>query len=170
MVLSPRVPNMILRPLKAAANNRHSKLSARLTSWSAIKVFGLAMTSEASAYHEFGHAKRYRPTSCRRWHSGADHAVAANLALRVCGSGEVASASYGARLSETGWCPCEICVSAAHIVTQNLNDGRPSEAAVGHELAGKRPFPIGLRVTVERRSGSQTDTLSPLNYRICPSS
>jgi hypothetical protein len=36
--------------------------------------------------------KRYRRTSWRRWHGGADHAVAADLALRVCGSGEIASA------------------------------------------------------------------------------
>jgi len=36
--------------------------------------------------------KRYRPTSWRRWQGGADYAVAADLALRVCGSGEVASA------------------------------------------------------------------------------
>lgn len=36
--------------------------------------------------------KRYRPTSWRRWQGGADYAVAADLALRVCGSGEIASA------------------------------------------------------------------------------
>lgn len=36
--------------------------------------------------------KRYRPTSWRRGQGGADYAVAADLALRVCGSGEVASA------------------------------------------------------------------------------
>jgi hypothetical protein len=36
--------------------------------------------------------KRYRRTSWRRWHGGADYAVAADLALRVCGSGEIASA------------------------------------------------------------------------------
>ena len=36
--------------------------------------------------------KRYRRTSWRRWQGGADYAVAADLALRVCGSGELASA------------------------------------------------------------------------------
>jgi hypothetical protein len=36
--------------------------------------------------------KRYRQTSWRRWHGGADYAVASDLALRVCGSGAIASA------------------------------------------------------------------------------
>ena len=36
--------------------------------------------------------KRYRPTSWRRWQGGADYAVAADLALRVYGSGKIASA------------------------------------------------------------------------------
>ncbi len=36
--------------------------------------------------------KRYRPTSWRRWQGGADYAVAADLALVVCGSGKIASA------------------------------------------------------------------------------
>ena len=36
--------------------------------------------------------KRHRRTSWRRWHGGTDYAVAADLALRVCGSGEIASA------------------------------------------------------------------------------
>jgi hypothetical protein len=36
--------------------------------------------------------KRYRPTSWRRWQGGADYAVAADLALQVWDSGEIASA------------------------------------------------------------------------------
>lgn len=36
--------------------------------------------------------KLYRPTSWRRWQGGADYAVAADLALLVWGSGEIASA------------------------------------------------------------------------------
>jgi hypothetical protein len=36
--------------------------------------------------------KQYRPRSWRRWHGGVDYAVASDLALRVCGSGEMARA------------------------------------------------------------------------------
>jgi ATP-dependent Zn protease len=36
--------------------------------------------------------KRYRPTSWRGWHGAADYATAAELAFRVCGSREIASA------------------------------------------------------------------------------
>lgn len=36
--------------------------------------------------------KRYRPSSWRNWHGAADYATATQLALRVCGSGELARA------------------------------------------------------------------------------